>query len=331
MKATEHEPERRYASAGALADDVERHLDGQPVAAHPPSSWYRTRKFVARHRGGVATTAAFLLAILAALGFALWQANVARQQARLAHEQAARAEAVRDLLVDIFDAEIPSRPKGEMPGTAELLERGAQRAKTDLGGDAGRAERSSDRARPRLRSSCAARQGRRRCSTPRSPRRSACEPRRSRAARRGAQRARRARSLVAIVSTQAIALFDQAIALQKTRRSERPCARDDARPPRARRKPDRQARQGDRRLRSRARDPPQAAARGRSRNPQQLRLARQCLHRARASPSARSISCEGGRRRARRNSARSTSRPRTTSRISARPTACSATMPKPPR
>ena len=132
IKATEIEPERRYASAGALADDVERHLQGQPVSAHPPSTWYRTRKFISRHRGGVVTTAAFLLAILAALGVALWQANIARQQARIAREQAARAEAVRDLLVDIFDAEIPSRPKGEMPGTAELLERSAHHATADL-------------------------------------------------------------------------------------------------------------------------------------------------------------------------------------------------------
>jgi eukaryotic-like serine/threonine-protein kinase len=132
LKATEAEPERRYASAGALADDLERHLQGQPVAAHPPSSWYRAQKFVARHRGGVATTAAFLLAILAALGVALWQARVAREQASIARQQAARAEAVRDLLVDLFDAEIPSRPRGEMPSTAELLEQGAERATSDL-------------------------------------------------------------------------------------------------------------------------------------------------------------------------------------------------------
>ncbi|MGH8172032.1 MAG: protein kinase domain-containing protein [Rhodanobacteraceae bacterium] len=132
LKATEAEPERRYASAGAFADDIERYLAGQPVAAHPPSQWYRTRKFVARHRGGVVTTAAFLLAIFAALGIALWQANVARQQAHIAQEQAQRAQAVRDLLVDLFDAEIPSRPDDEMPGTAELLERGAQRANTEL-------------------------------------------------------------------------------------------------------------------------------------------------------------------------------------------------------
>jgi serine/threonine-protein kinase len=134
MKATETEPERRYASAGALADDIERHLDGEPVSAHPPSSWYRARKFVGRHRGGVATTAAFLLAIIAALGIALWQTRIARQQASLARQQAARATAVRDLLVGIFDAQIPSRPKGEMPDTAELLERGAERAKNDLAG-----------------------------------------------------------------------------------------------------------------------------------------------------------------------------------------------------
>jgi serine/threonine-protein kinase len=133
MKATETDPDRRYASAGALAEDIERHLDGQPVAAHPPSTWYRASKFFARHRGGVVTTAAFLLAIHAARGIAVWQAKGARQQARLAPEQAVRAEAVRDLLVGIFDTEIPTRPKGEMPSTAELLEAGAQHAKDNLG------------------------------------------------------------------------------------------------------------------------------------------------------------------------------------------------------
>ncbi len=132
IKATESEPERRYASAGALADDVQRHLDGQPVLAHPPSRWYRARKFISRHRGGVATTAAFLLAIFAALTLALRQTNIAQRQAHLAREQAARAEAVRDLLVGIFDAEIPTGPRGEMPDTAELLERGAERAMHDL-------------------------------------------------------------------------------------------------------------------------------------------------------------------------------------------------------
>ena len=133
LKATAEEPERRYPSAAAFADDIERHLAHRPVLAHPPSQWYRARKFVARHRGGVATTCAFVLAVFAALGIALWQARIAREQAQLARQQAQRAEAVRDLLVGLFDAEIPARPHDEMPGTAELLERGARNAMHDLG------------------------------------------------------------------------------------------------------------------------------------------------------------------------------------------------------
>jgi serine/threonine-protein kinase len=125
-------PERRYPSARHFAEDIERHLRHEPVSAHPPSPWYRARKFVARHRGGVAMSGLFLVAIVAALGIALWQAGVARTQAQLAERNAQRAGAVRDLLVDLFDAEIPSRPRDEMPGTAELLEQGARHALNDL-------------------------------------------------------------------------------------------------------------------------------------------------------------------------------------------------------
>jgi serine/threonine-protein kinase len=79
MKAIDVDSDLRYASAGALANDIDRLLDGMPVLAHPPSAWYRTRKFVNRHRGGVLSTAAFLLAVFAALGIALWQAHVAQR------------------------------------------------------------------------------------------------------------------------------------------------------------------------------------------------------------------------------------------------------------
>lgn len=94
-KATAPEPERRYGSGGALAEDIERYLDRLPVRAHPPSRWYRTGRFVARHRGGVAITAILLLAILASLSIALWQTHVARQQA-------ARANMVRDFIESLF-------------------------------------------------------------------------------------------------------------------------------------------------------------------------------------------------------------------------------------
>jgi tetratricopeptide (TPR) repeat protein/tRNA A-37 threonylcarbamoyl transferase component Bud32 len=120
LKALEPEPDRRYASAGALADDIERHLAGLPVAAHPPSRWYRTRKFVARHKGGVLTTAAFLLAIVAALGLALWQARIARQEA-------IRANVVRDFVISIFKSAGADLPKDKRPSADDLVEQAARR------------------------------------------------------------------------------------------------------------------------------------------------------------------------------------------------------------
>ena len=115
MKALATEPAQRYATANAFADDIERYLNRKPVLAHPPSRWYRARKFVQRHRGGVAITALFMLGILASLGLALWQANVARNEA-------ARANTVRDFLVGLFDAARAHLPRDQRPTPEALLE-----------------------------------------------------------------------------------------------------------------------------------------------------------------------------------------------------------------
>ena len=114
LRATAEEPERRYASAGAFADDITRHLSGQPVAAHPPSRLYRARKFVGRHRGGVVTTILLLAAILAALGLALWQADVARGEAQ-------RANSVRDFLLRVFSAAEPAGPRLAPPSVVDVV------------------------------------------------------------------------------------------------------------------------------------------------------------------------------------------------------------------
>ncbi len=57
MKAIEKEPERRYQTANALANDVQRYLAGEPVVAAPPSATYRLRKLVARNKGAVIAAA----------------------------------------------------------------------------------------------------------------------------------------------------------------------------------------------------------------------------------------------------------------------------------
>ena len=123
LKAVAAEPERRYASAGALAEDIERHLDRQPVLAHPPSRWYRTSKFIDRHRGGVATTAVFMLAILVSLSVALWQAHVARQQA-------ARANMVRAFVESLFAPIRYGVAAAKQPSLDELLAHGVAKLGT---------------------------------------------------------------------------------------------------------------------------------------------------------------------------------------------------------
>lgn len=97
LKALEEEPERRYATAAAFADDLERLLDGRPVSAHPPSGWYRAQKFVQRHRGGVAITLLLSLAVLVSLGIAVQQAREAQRQAEMARAEATRANAQAEL------------------------------------------------------------------------------------------------------------------------------------------------------------------------------------------------------------------------------------------
>jgi tetratricopeptide (TPR) repeat protein len=129
MKALATEPERRYATASAFADDVERHLSGRPVDAHPPSRWYRVGKFVQRHRGGVAITAVLVVGVLAALTLALWQAH----QTRVALRQ---AEEIERVLVSLFTVNVPGAPLDQVPGTRELLAQGAARTLADKSLDA---------------------------------------------------------------------------------------------------------------------------------------------------------------------------------------------------
>ena len=129
--ALQAEPERRYATVDALADDVRRHLEGTPIAARRASATYRFGKFVARHRIGVALASAALLALLGALGTALLQTRLAREQtaqaqvaARLAMQQSERAEGVRRILVGVFEQAEPDAHGGRPISARELLEMG---------------------------------------------------------------------------------------------------------------------------------------------------------------------------------------------------------------
>jgi serine/threonine protein kinase len=64
LKCLAKEPEQRYSSAAALANDLDRWLNGQPVIAHPPSWRYRLGKSLRHHRRAVAACAGGLLALV---------------------------------------------------------------------------------------------------------------------------------------------------------------------------------------------------------------------------------------------------------------------------
>ena len=57
MSALEKDRTRRYQTVNALALDIRRHLNDEPVLAGPPGATYRSGKFVRRHRVGVAAAA----------------------------------------------------------------------------------------------------------------------------------------------------------------------------------------------------------------------------------------------------------------------------------
>lgn len=128
--ALAEEPDRRYRSAGALADDLERYLDGRAVHAHPPSRSYRIGKFAQRHRRSLGVASMLLLALLGALGVAIRQTEVARQAAAKATTQARRADAMRDFMFDAFAQAQPGTPKAETT-VAEAVERGVATALAD--------------------------------------------------------------------------------------------------------------------------------------------------------------------------------------------------------
>ncbi len=106
-KAMHPDPERRYESAQALADDLQRHLDGRPVTAHPDTLGYRIGKFVRRHRLGTAAAALALTAILVASGIAFRQAD----QARRAAQDMAQ---VNRFLVDVLNVSNPFSSGSEL-------------------------------------------------------------------------------------------------------------------------------------------------------------------------------------------------------------------------
>jgi len=114
MTALQKEPIRRYASVRALAEDIERHLEGHPVLARPDTPGYRARRFIARNRGLVAAAAVIVGLFGGFTSLAAYTAVTSRAQNRViamerdrAQLESEKAEAVADhRAIDASDDQI---------------------------------------------------------------------------------------------------------------------------------------------------------------------------------------------------------------------------------
>jgi len=134
LKALEKERSRRYGSPSDMAADIRRYLRYEAVLAVPPSVGYRARKFARRHRGALATVAAFAVVLILAAAISIWQIIRATRQRQRADAEAAAARAVNDFLRNDLLSQASASAQARSSGNADpdlkvrtALERAASR------------------------------------------------------------------------------------------------------------------------------------------------------------------------------------------------------------
>jgi serine/threonine-protein kinase len=124
LKALRKAPDQRYPSVEALAQDLRRYRDGQPVQARAQSFGYRARKYLRRHALGMGLSLGVCIVLAVTLGIVAWQAN-------RAFKEAARAQAMQDFVIALFE-NTGNSSDGEALDVRALLDAGVRRADTEL-------------------------------------------------------------------------------------------------------------------------------------------------------------------------------------------------------
>jgi non-specific serine/threonine protein kinase/serine/threonine-protein kinase len=134
MKALDKDRTRRYASALDLAADIERHLNNQPVLASPPSTAYKIKKFVIRHKVGVIAASLVVVALILGIIGTTMGLFRAMEAERLARQEAETATRVSQFLEELFAVSDPGEAKGDTITAREILDKGAEKIAVELKG-----------------------------------------------------------------------------------------------------------------------------------------------------------------------------------------------------
>ncbi|PXV61765.1 serine/threonine protein kinase [Dyella jiangningensis] len=137
QEATRADPARRYASAAALGEDIQRYLDGKPLQARADTLAYRALTFARRHTLAVSIGIVIAGVLAGATVLGLHEARLARHAAKDARAQAIaasgearRADALKSFMEELFDSATHGTESNET--AEELLARGRERADRDF-------------------------------------------------------------------------------------------------------------------------------------------------------------------------------------------------------
>jgi serine/threonine protein kinase/tetratricopeptide (TPR) repeat protein len=140
MKCLEKDRARRYETANALAMDIQRHLNNEPVVASPPSAIYRFQKLLRRNRGVFTALGVIFVLLVLGVGISTWEAfrarRAEREQMRLrqqAQTEAAKSKEVARFLEEMLGGAGPSVARGrDATILREIMDKAAERVEKDL-------------------------------------------------------------------------------------------------------------------------------------------------------------------------------------------------------
>lgn len=131
--ALEKAPERRYASAAALSEDVGRFLESQPILARPPSAAYQLRKMVTRHRTAFAASVAVVVVLVLSSVVSTSLFFKAKRESERARVEALKSDQVAAFMAGMLEGVGPAVAMGrDTTMLREILDDTVERVGVDL-------------------------------------------------------------------------------------------------------------------------------------------------------------------------------------------------------